>query len=104
MLDENEEVVAVKDDAIPSTLLTSGAELWMQRSPNPIKELWEKTNVFDSFFVRPMFVCPNSVKSRGGIQLSAYSTKAQRRVTFTLTDAQLGAVKKVKVSFASGRK
>lgn len=56
-----------------------------------VADLWAKSNVFDSFLIRPMFVCHG--------QETVYSTEVQRDTYFALTDDELAEVKQVKVRF-----
>ena len=97
LLDGAGEEIAVKIDKVPGWLLTSGVDVFQveRRRPLALPVLWEGANVFDSFFVRPLFVQHIGSNGRG----SAYSSEIQRDVYFPLTDAQLERVKKVKVRF-----
>lgn len=101
LLDEEDDEIAVRVDRVPTMLMTNGHEFtdrniqdW--RTSGDVRALWEKTNVFNSFFVRPMFA-----HDLGGGRFG-YSTEIQRKVYFPLTDSQLGRVKKVKVRFVGG--
>ena len=92
---DGEELAARIDDHVPVTLLANGPVSGGGRCP------WRSLNVFNSFFVRPMFVnyslYPASMGRDNGT--TCYSTEIQRDVYFPLTDAQLEKVKKVKVRF-----
>ena len=103
LLDEDDDEIAVRVDRVPTMLLTSGREFTDRdiqdcRMRGDARVLWEKSNVFNSFFVRPMFA-----HDLGGGRC-AYSTEIQRKVYFPLTDSQLGRVKKVKVRFVGGKR
>ena len=102
LLDGAGEEIAVKTDKVPGWLLTSGVDIFQveRRRPLAMRALWEGANVFDSFFVRPLFVKHIGPNGRG----SAYSSEIQRDVYFPLTDAQLERVKKVKVRFVGGKR
>ena len=63
-------------------------------------ELWKNVNVFETFFIRPMFISKGQYRNDNNF----YSTEIQRDVYFPLTDAQLAEVKQVKVRFVGGRK
>ena len=101
LLDSDGEEVAVQYDLVPSTLLTCGMELGS--GPQSVTELWKNANVFETFFVRPMFVQRIYPVGRDGGN-SAYSSEILRKVSFQLTGEQLAAVKKVRVRFARGKK
>ena len=97
---DGEEIAARIDDHVPVTLLANGPVSGGGRCP------WRSLNVFNSFFVRPMFVnyslYPNPMGRDNGT--TCYSTEIQREVYFPLTDSQLEKVKKVKVRFVGAGK
>ena len=103
LFDKDGDEIAAQIDRVPATLLTSGLELTERdiqdcRMRGDVRALWKKTNVFNSFFVRPMFA-HNLGRGRFG-----YSTEIQRKVHFPLTDAQLEKVKKEEVRFVGAGK
>ena len=102
LLDGEGEEVASTVDQVPTSLLASGAifETAGRGHGLTVGEVWPKMNVFESFFVRPLFV---NVEPYGR-RTCSYSTEIQRDVYFPLTDAQLAEVKQVKVRFVGGRK
>ncbi len=89
LLDGNGDEIAVRKESIPGLLLASGLDMNDVRMG--VTDLWAKSNVFDSFFIRPMFVCHG--------QETVYSTEVQRDTYFALTDDDLSDVKQVKVRF-----
>lgn len=97
---DGEEIAARIDDHVPVTLLANGPV------PGAGRCSWRSLNVFNSFFVRPMFVnyslYPASMGRDNGT--TCYSTEIQREVYFPLTDAQLEKVKSVKVRFVGGKR
>ncbi len=99
LLDGAGEEIAVKVDKVPGWLLTSGANISQVPRGLGLRDLWERTNVFDSFFIRPMFVQHVGPGNSG----SVYFSEIQRDVCFALTDDELGKVKRVKVRFADGK-
>ena len=102
LLDEAGEEVASTVDQVQVSLLTSGAifEIAGRGRGLTVGEAWPEMNVFESFFVRPLFV---NVEPYGR-RTCSYSSEIQRDVYFPLTDAQLAEVKQVKVRFVGGRK
>jgi len=104
LLDEEGEEIAAQVDNAPAMLLASGFEFndkAVQRDHSTdayVRKMWEKSNVFNSFFIRPMFAHDL------GLGRFGYSPEIQRDVYFPLTDSQLGRVKKVKVRYVGGRK
>ena len=102
LLDEEGEEVASTVDQVPTSLLASGAifETAGRGRGLTVGEAWPKVNVFESFFVRPLFVNVDPY----GRRTCSYSSEIQRDVYFPLTDAQLGEVKQVKVRFVGGRR
>ena len=102
LLDGEGEEVASTVDQVPTALLASGAtfENVGRGRGLTVSEVWPKMNVFESFFVRPLFV---NVEPYGR-RTCSYSSEIQRDVYFPLTDAQLAEVKQVKVRFVGGRK
>ena len=104
LLDEEGDEIAAQVDNVPAMLLTSGFDfnertVGRNRSTDMFaRTMWEKSNVFNTFFVRPMFACDLELGH------SAYSTEIQREVYFPLADSQLGRVKKVKVRFVGSGK
>ena len=99
LLDEGGDEIAAQTDFVPTTLMSSGFEfnekaLERDRATGSyVRTMWEKSNVFNSFFIRPMFA-HDLGQGRFG-----YSTEIQRKVYFPLTDSQLGRIKSVKVRF-----
>ena len=102
LLDEAGEEVASTVDQVQVSLLTSGAifEIAGRGRGLTVGEAWPKMNVFESFFVRPLFV---NVEPYGR-RTCSYSTEIQRDVYLPLADAQLAEVKQVKVRFVGGMK
>ena len=92
LLDGNGDEISARVDTVPNMLLAG------EISMSGTTEIWAKTNVFDSFFVRPLFV--HHFVPHG----TCYSTEIQRDVYFPLTDSQLGRIKSVKVRFVRGGK
>lgn len=97
---DGEEIAARIDDHVPVTLLANGPVSGGGRCP------WRSLNVFNSFFVRPMFVNYSLFPDPHGRDngTMCYSTEIQREVYFPLTDSQLEKVKKVKVRFVGGKR
>lgn len=104
LLDKDGEEISATTDIVPTTLLTGG---FVPRfhgggtSDVKLRELWDKANNFDSFFVRPLFawhIGPN------GDSNPVYSSEIQRNAYLVLSDAQLAEVKRVKVRFVGGKK
>ena len=97
---DGEEIASRIDDHVPVTLLASGP------MSDGARCRWQSVNVFNSFFVRPMFVnyslFPAPVGGDNGTM--CYSAEIQREVYFSLTDPQLEKVKKVKVRFVGGKR
>ena len=102
LLDGEGEEIASTVDQVPVSLLTSGAifETAGRGRNLTVGEAWTKMNVFESFFVRPMFISKDQHRNDNNF----YSTEIQRDVYFPLGDAQLAEVKQVKVRFVGGRK
>lgn len=105
LLDEDGEEIAAQVDGVSTALLASGYEfndkaLRYDRSTDAscVQKIWEKSNVFNSFFIRPMFARDL------GLGRFGYSTEIQRKVYFPLTDEQLEKVKRVKVRYVGGGK
>lgn len=112
LLDEEGEEIAVRIDRVPAILLSSGYTNGkmdqllscdgLRSLPGSVMrhELWKNVNVFETFFIRPMFSSKDQYRNDNNF----YSTEIQRDVYFPLTDAQLAEVKQVKVRFVSRRK
>lgn len=98
LLDEHGEEIAVRIDRVPAVFLTNGEGSWNTMAQMGVTSLWAKCNVFHSFFIRPMFARKIGYRGFG------YSTEIQRDVYFSLTDAQLEKVKRVKVRYVGGGK
>jgi len=104
LLDEGGDEIAAQIDLVPTTLLSSGFEfnekaLERERATGAyVRTMWEKSNTFNSFFIRPMFA------QDLGLGRFGYSMEIQRKVNFQLTDSQLGRIKSVKVRFVGKRK
>lgn len=103
LLDAEGEEIASTVDQVPASLLASGATDRGRRLGLPVRDAWERVNVFESFFIRPMFVYTPWQRGCGNKDIF-YSTEIQRDVYFPLTDAQLAEVKQVKVRFVGRRK
>ena len=106
LLDGNgEEISARIDDHVPAMLIASGPvsdrciDKYISSGHRKGGCYWRGLNVFNSFFIRPMFVN----YSQHGRITPCYSSEIQRDVYFPLTDAQLEKVKQVKVRFVGGR-
>ena len=107
LLDEHgEEISARIDDHVPAMLIASGPvsdrciDKYNSGGHRKGGCYWRGLNVFNSFFIRPMFVNYSHIADRSNIW---YSTEIQRDVYFPLTDAQLEKVKQVKVRFVGGK-
>ena len=102
LLDADGEEITASTDLVPATLLTSGFRIDMQALKRElegggfgyVRALWNFMNVFDSFFVRPMFVCHTVPDNK-----SVYASEIQRDAVVQLTDTQLAEVKKVRIRF-----
>ncbi|MCQ2391462.1 MAG: hypothetical protein MJ240_08555 [Kiritimatiellae bacterium] len=97
LLNKDGEEISATTDVVPTTLLTGG---FVPRSRLEVRELWENANVFDSFFIRPLFGTSRKI----GPVKGGYSSEIQRDAYLVLSDAQLAEVKRVEVRFVGGKK
>lgn len=97
LIDARGDQIAVRKDRVPGLLLVNG--LWSD-SALMARECWERCNVFNSFFVRPMFVARLPWARKENI----FATEVQRDAFFALTDEELSEVAQVEIRFAGGKK